>query len=706
MTAILEARDRISDTLRRINSHADGTRRILRDLNRSGINAFTGMSVNAGTTVSAISALIPASASASTAVMGIASSFAAAGTGVLAFGAVTTSVLGDLFESSEEVSKLEEKIASTGSLKEKIKAQQELASVYADMSKVQRGALKELQGFKSFWGDFTEQFEEPIFQAFGTGLEATRKILDKFTPTITNVSGVVNELMDGLNRSIDTSQATKFFDWLEENAARSFHSFALIAANTTSGIFSMFQAFAPIGASIEETLVSMTQRFKEWADGLQGSKAFSDFIEYAKSNGPPLLSLFSNIGNVIGDIVTGLAPMGSDVLKALAGITGFLSKITDVFRFIGDNWDTIKTAIIGIGTFIGVMYLLNGAVTAVKASVAAFNAVLLMSPTTWIIIGIAALIAIVVVLATKFQWVRDIFSATWNFLKTSFQAVMEWLKPYVTEAMAQVMSAFTAVKDYIAEIMPMLQQIFGTYWSIYSAIFKFYLTTIWTIVSFAFKTIWNVISLVLKTIGNTINLWWGIISGLFKVGLQILTGDWSGAWETLKKTASGAIENLGKLFKDWIDGAAKIGKDFIQGVIDGFLGMWDSLKNTAQSIWKSITGIFDQKQSIQVDVNRSFIDKYSPATLPTTPKVDGHAYFGENYVPRDGMLYRVHKGERILTADENKTYSSGRSNFKGGGNGGDINIYIDGVTVREESDINKIADALAAKLLEAKELGA
>ncbi|MED4456167.1 hypothetical protein, partial [Metabacillus fastidiosus] len=63
LTAVLEARDRMSDTLRRINSNVDGTRRILRDLNRSGINAFTGMSAKAGTTVSAISALIPASAS-------------------------------------------------------------------------------------------------------------------------------------------------------------------------------------------------------------------------------------------------------------------------------------------------------------------------------------------------------------------------------------------------------------------------------------------------------------------------------------------------------------------------------------------------------------------------------------------------------------------------------------------------------------------
>ncbi|MED4456206.1 hypothetical protein, partial [Metabacillus fastidiosus] len=709
----------------------------------------------------------------STAVMGIASSFAAAGTGALAFGAVATSVLGDLFESSEEVSKLEEKIASAGSLKEKIKAQQELASVYADMSEAQRGALKELQGFKSFWGDFTEQFEEPIFEAFGTGLEATRKIFEKLTPTITNVSGVVNELMDGFNRSIDTSQATKFFDWLEVNAAESFRSFALIAANTTSAIFSMFQAFAPIGASIEETLVSMTQRFKEWADGLQGSKAFSDFIEYAKSNGPPLIAVFKNIGNAIGDIIAGLAPMGSDVLKGLAGITGFLSKITDVFRFIGDNWDTIKTAIIGIGTFIGVLYGVNKVLAIVSAAVAAFNFVLYMSPVTWIIIGIAALIATIVVLATKFQWVRDIFSATWEFLKSSFQAVMEWLKPYVTEAMNQVMSAFTAVKDYIAEIMPMLQQIFGTYWGIYSSIFQFYANYIWTVVSIAFNLILNVVSLILKTIGNTIKFWWDIFSGLFKAGLQLLTGDWSGAWETLKKTASGAIENLGKLFKDWIDGAAKIGKDFIQGIIDGFTGMWDSLKETAQSIWKSITGIFDQKQSVQVEVQRNIINKYESSAMP---KVEGSAYFGEDFVPRDRMLYQLHRGERVLTADQNKQFNalgglkslmdaqesiSGayrmsnviqfpaitaesynpRGNFsyeppegtndfnrviqvdsgekekeiyypleskksKNSSEKPNVNIYIQGVTVREEADIDRIAKRLAERIAEAGGMGA
>ncbi|MED4399770.1 hypothetical protein [Metabacillus fastidiosus] len=697
LQAVLRLRDELSDRLRRINSRVRGTRRILNDLNRSGINAFTGMSVRAGTTVSAISALIPASASASTAVMGIASSFAAAGVGAVAFGAVATSVLGGLFEASEEVSKLEEKIANASSAKERIKAQKELASVYADMSKAQRDALKELQTFKTYWGDFTEQFEEPIFEAFGTGLEATRKILDRLTPTITNVSSVVNGLMNDFNKSIDTSGATKFFDWLEDNAARSFRNFALIGANTMSGFFSMLQAFAPIGEEIEGTLVSMTRRFKEWADGLQGSKAFNDFIEYAKANGPPLIAIMSNIGNVIGDIVTGLAPMGSDVLKGLAGITDFLSKITDVFRFIGDNWDTIKTVIIGIGTFIGVLYGVNKVLAIVSAAVAAFNFVLYMNPVTWIIIGIAALIAIIVVLAVKFKWVREIFAKTWEFLKTSFQAVIEWLKPYVTEAMNQVMAAFTAVKDYIADIMPMLQQIFGTYWSIYSAIFKFYLTTIWTIVSFAFKTIWNVISLVLKTIGNTIKLWWGIISGLFKAGLQILTGDWSGAWETLKKTASGAIENLGKLFKDWIDGAAKIGKDFVQGVIDGFLGMWDSLKKTAQDIWGSITSVFDKKQTVQVDVNRNFVDKYSPpqtiADLTGRPK----HYFGLDRVPYDGYTAVLHKGEQIVPAKDVKA---------GKRSGGDINIYIDGVTVREESDINKIADALAAKLLEAKELGA
>jgi hypothetical protein len=61
------------------------------------------------------------------------------------------------------------------------------------------------------------------------------------------------------------------------------------------------------------------------------------------------------------------------------------------------------------------------------------------------------------------------------------------------------------------------------------------------------------------------------------------------------------------------------------------------------------------------------------------------------------MPVRVHRGERILTAEENNDYNSGRSG-----------IVITGNTfnVRKESDIDSIARALAQHIATAGGAGA
>jgi hypothetical protein len=70
---------------------------------------------------------------------------------------------------------------------------------------------------------------------------------------------------------------------------------------------------------------------------------------------------------------------------------------------------------------------------------------------------------------------------------------------------------------------------------------------------------------------------------------------------------------------------------------------------------------------------------------------------GLSYVPYDDMPVRVHRGERILTAEENNDYNSGRSG-----------IVITGNTfnVRKESDIDSIARALAQHIATAGGAGA
>lgn len=66
---------------------------------------------------------------------------------------------------------------------------------------------------------------------------------------------------------------------------------------------------------------------------------------------------------------------------------------------------------------------------------------------------------------------------------------------------------------------------------------------------------------------------------------------------------------------------------------------------------------------------------------------------GLNYVPYDGFHTRLHKGERVLTREENKEYN--RSRYGGGGG---VNVTGNTFIVRKESDIDAIAEALANKL--------
>ena len=74
---------------------------------------------------------------------------------------------------------------------------------------------------------------------------------------------------------------------------------------------------------------------------------------------------------------------------------------------------------------------------------------------------------------------------------------------------------------------------------------------------------------------------------------------------------------------------------------------------------------------------------------------NGHAS-GLMYVPYDDYPARLHEGERVLTAREARNY----------GGGVQVSVTGNNFTVREEADIDRIAETIARKVVEAKELAA
>ena len=72
----------------------------------------------------------------------------------------------------------------------------------------------------------------------------------------------------------------------------------------------------------------------------------------------------------------------------------------------------------------------------------------------------------------------------------------------------------------------------------------------------------------------------------------------------------------------------------------------------------------------------------------------GRKAFGSGRIARDGTLLTLHEGEKVLTKQEANRYEKGTNTG--------VNITINGLTVREESDINKIASQLLKKINENK----
>lgn len=88
---------------------------------------------------------------------------------------------------------------------------------------------------------------------------------------------------------------------------------------------------------------------------------------------------------------------------------------------------------------------LVGVVGLITAAQWAWNAAQLASPTTWIIAGIVALIAVIVLIATKTKWFQKAWSASWKWIKDSAEDVWNWLK----KVPGWIGSAFKKVADFI-----------------------------------------------------------------------------------------------------------------------------------------------------------------------------------------------------------------------------------------------------------------
>ena len=237
-------------------------------------------------------------------------------------------------------------------------------------------------------------------------------------------------------------------------------------------------------------------------------------------------------------------------------------------------------------------------------------------------------------------WGEDILSIAkkyWELISVLIGYVLDGIKWVVDGVVNDIMYIWNTFGDYIL-----------TYITLKFDLMMVYVKTV-------FETIKGIISQALK-----------IINGVFDVFIGVLTGDWGRMWDGMKSVAKGAANMIIGIFNGVIAGA--------EGMINAVSRAINSLPTFKIPDWVP-----------RVGGRRFRLPKMPSLNIPKIPKIDGSHENGLDYVPFDGYVAELHKGERVLTASENKR-------------GAGTTINITGNTILNDRDADRFGDMLVNRL--------
>lgn len=150
---------------------------------------------------------------------------------------------------------------------------------------------------------------------------------------------------------------------------------------------------------------------------------------------------------------------------------------------------------------------------------------------------------------------------------------------------------------------------------------------------------------------------------------------WQSVWKTVGVLLQGAWGICEPILSTLVKALAKV-----SGAVEQICSWWNKM---TELLKKPINAVVNVAKK-----GASFVsDKLGLS--------EGRNAFGSGRIARDGTVRTLHQGEKILTRTETDAYLRDQ-NTQG------VNITINGLTVREESDINKIASQLLKKINENK----
>lgn len=462
------------------------------------------------------------------------------------------------------------------------------------------------------WGQLKAGLTLPSVDAskLGGDLQGIVKFGYEVKSGFQNVQGAVSVFFSGLTTgsSVAVGWMGKFsdagaalhgvFDTLKGSAGKAFDQLGPALA-----------ALGPVFAQLGPTLLSILPSIMTLVS------AFSPLSIAITALTPVIPVLAAVAGQLAVALAGALAGALQVIVPIIAGIVVGVSNAVTWFMSLQGSAEAlaagITVAVVGLTAYKAIVGTISAVTKAWAAVQLVLNAIMAVNPVTLIILGIAALIAAIVLLVMNWDnvvgfitqiwggfinWITGVMDGFVGWLSGIWSAIVAGITSFVTGLFAPIVEGFTAAFAFIIGIFTqigafisgvwtwvfnLLTAIGAAFWAEHGA----QLTAAWDFIVSIFTGILNFIVGIWQAVGNAISAAWnfimGIITGVLGAIWGVITSVFSAVW--------GFISSIFNTVAGFISGVWNRIMAIISGVVSA---IWGVISSGFNAVWGVVSSIF------------------------------------------------------------------------------------------------------------------
>lgn len=620
----------------------------------------------------------------SSAIKDIASSTAKAmGAGMLAAASAAVAVGGMAVNSANDMDKaMNQFIASTGKgTEETDRYQKVLEEIYknnygesfGDIGEAMANVTKQLGNMSD---DKLQEVTESAFalqDTFGYEIpesaRAAKAMIDNFGISGGKAMGLIaagaqngldysGELLDSINEysvqfakvGLDADDMFKIFQKGAETGAWNLDKIGdavkELSIRVIDGSETTKEGFETIGLNADE----MAQKFA--AGGAQAKEAFQQTIEALAGMEDPLeqnaagVNLFGTMWEDLGpEVVTQLASIEDGVYD----MAGAMDQIKEVkYNDLGSMFEGLKRSVEMLLLPLGEQLipildeLIESALPLLEEA---------LPPVIDVFGELIAQLAPVIdeLLPVLLSLIESLVPPLLDILESILPVFVELIQELLPPLVALVESVLPVVLSLLDSLLPIITMLAEALAPIFELLLE--------LLDPLLELIENALTPLLELLETLTELLLEILVPVIEILLTVFTA----VFDAIAKIVQVRVEFLTKVFKELID--------FIKNVFTGnWKGAWENVRNIFKTIAESLAEIFKIPINWIIDKINSFIDGLNAIQIPEwVPVVGGKGFHipripklrvGMDFVPEDDFPAFLHRGEAVLTAEENSMLRS------------------------------------------------